>query len=254
MIQALYHQICLQSFFADDSNFLWTGDDVDSLFDMVNTELDKIVHWLAANRMSLNIEKTHYMIFAQKGKHVQSNKTICMNGSSISQVSSTKFDSNLSWKNHISYVRNKISKNVGIMARARKVLNCDTMLTLYYSMIYPYLSYCIHVWGSAFKSHLDKIIKIQKRIVRMMCGVSRKTHSFPLFQASDILNIEKVYEYTVGLLMYKFHHSQVPCIISELFIENSDIHSYFTRQSHLLHVPKCRTEIGKRSFRYKATI
>ena len=53
--------------FADDSNFFCTGNDVDSLLDMVNTELDKIVHWLAANRMSLNIEKNSSYDLFPKG-------------------------------------------------------------------------------------------------------------------------------------------------------------------------------------------
>ena len=244
--------------FADDSNFFCTGKDIDTLLDTVNSELEKIIKWLNANKMSLNIEKNHYIVFSQKGKCTETEKSLCMNGLPISRVTHTKFlgvqiDSNLTWKNHIAYICNKVAKNVGILIRTRKVFNSVTMRMLYYSMIYPYLSYCIHVWGCVFKTYMGKIVVIQKRIVRIICGVSRRTHSYPLFQALDILNVEKLYEYTIGLMMYKYHHSQLPDVIKNLFTTNYEIHNRSTRQSHLLHIPKCRTTLGERSFKHQAT-
>ena len=78
------------------------------------------------------------------------------------------------------------------------------------------------------------------------------TLSFDVFfDLRCVLSVSQVYVYNIGLVMYKYHHGLLPHI-SHMFEKNSSIHQYNTRQSNLLHVPCCRTELGKRSFRFKA--
>ena len=57
--------------FADDTNMLGTDNDLEALIDNVNTKLEKIMKWLNANKLSLNIDKTHYMLFRNKGKFIK---------------------------------------------------------------------------------------------------------------------------------------------------------------------------------------
>ena len=155
--------------FADDSNFFYTDKDIDSLFSNVNSELEKIVEWLNANKMSLNIDKTHYIIFTMPGKNITNKKDIFMSGSKINEVSSTKFlgviiDKNLSWKFHIDHLCSKVSKNIGIMRKLKRMLDKNCMVSMYYSFIFPYFNYCIHVWGSAYKTYLSKVSLLQKKM------------------------------------------------------------------------------------------
>ena len=75
-------------------------------------------------------------------------------GETIGQVQETKFlgimlDSKLSWNSHIEYISKKISKGIGILCKARKYLPKNTLITLYYSFVYPYLNYCLEVWGKS---------------------------------------------------------------------------------------------------------
>ena len=69
-------------------------------------------------------------------------------GHEIEKVDSTKFlgvylDSGLTWRNHINYIKGKIARGIGILCKARKYLQESTLITLYYSFVYPYLCYCI---------------------------------------------------------------------------------------------------------------
>jgi len=68
-------------------------------------------------------------------------------------------------------VKNKISRGLGIICKARKLLNITTLILLYYAFIYPYLRYCVEVWGGALSSYKDVLIKIQKKIVRVMVWI-----------------------------------------------------------------------------------
>ena len=67
----------------------------------------------------------------------------------------------LNWCEHIAYVKNKVSKGVGILYRARQFLDKKCLYNLYYSYVYPYLIYCIEVWGSACQTHLHPLFLAQ---------------------------------------------------------------------------------------------
>ena len=63
-------------------------------------------------------------------------------------------DFKMSWINHINHVKSKVAKGIGILCKARKYLKQSTLLTLYYSFIYPYISHCLEVWGNANNTYI----------------------------------------------------------------------------------------------------
>ena len=106
--------------FADDTNLLLSHRDVTVLFNIVNQELKKIATCQLANKLSLNVNKTNFMIFKAKDKKLEQNMSIIINMQQIEQVKYTKFlglyiDEELSWKYHINHVTMKISKLKGII-------------------------------------------------------------------------------------------------------------------------------------------
>ena len=72
-------------------------------------------------------------------------------------------DNNLSWKHHIDYVAIKMSRTVGLICKLRHFLPRHTLLTFYLSLVAPYLTYGLTAWGQAYKSYLEKLLKLQKR-------------------------------------------------------------------------------------------
>ena len=87
-------------------------------------------------------------------------------------------DKQLTWKNHIC----KIAKTVGILCKARHFIEKDLLLSLYYSLIYPHLIYGNIVWGNNYKTILDSLIKIKKKVVRVKTISTYTESSKPLFQ------------------------------------------------------------------------
>ena len=85
-------------------------------------------------------------------------------------------DSHLSWKYHIDYVASKVSKIVGVIARLRHFVPVATLRSIYQSLIIPYLSYGLAVWGQAAKSQLNKLLLLQKRVT-CTDDVFLKTHN-----------------------------------------------------------------------------
>ena len=98
---------------------------------------------------------------------------VILDGKQLLNVKSIKFlgvilDNTVSWVEQINSIKNKISKSIGIISKARKSLNSNTLLTLYYSFIYPHLTYCIDSWGSAYETYLLPILKLQKKVLRLL--------------------------------------------------------------------------------------
>ena len=96
------------------------------------------------------------------------NIPIILNNTNLEQVTFTKFldviiDDKLTFELHIVYyTKNKISKGLGIIIKARKYLNRESLLKLCNCFIFPYLTYCVEVWGNTAEKYLDPLIKVQK--------------------------------------------------------------------------------------------
>jgi len=241
--------------FADDTNMFLVGKNVDDLIQTMNIELDKIVKWLECNKLSLNTTKTKFMIFSSKRRHPNHHSNIIINGEDIEKVSAIKFlgvtlNCNLSWLNHIQKTKVKVAKNIGVICKARRVLQQSTLALLYNTFIQPYLIYCIEVWGSASDSHILPLIRIQKKAIRIVCSVPPRTHTYPLFVSLNILNIRKLYQYMATIFMFKHHHQQLPDHCNDLFTSNAEIHDYNTRQRSMLHVPVTANNYQKRTIRF----
>ena len=131
---------------------------------ILNTELEKVNMWLKANKLTINTRKTHYVIFHRTRIKHNTNIKILINNNIVDYINNTKFlgviiDSNLNWAAHILYIKSKISKSIGILLKIRKFIPNNTMRNMYFTFIYPYLIYCIEVWGNAQHTHLDPLKK-----------------------------------------------------------------------------------------------
>ena len=79
------------------------------------------------------------------------------------------FGDNLDWSNHISYINRKIAKGIGIICRAKKkYFNTSALINVYNAFGFPYLIYCVEVWGNALSTHIQPLVKLQNKIVRII--------------------------------------------------------------------------------------
>ena len=152
--------------FADDTNLFYEHKDLKTLFSLVNQELQKINEWFEANKLSLNVGKTKYLLFHQPGRKNDLPlllPRLLIKKHKVERVKSIKFlgvllDENLSWKDHIKYIENKVAKNIGLLYRAELFLDKNSLLTLYYSYIHTYLNYANLSWGSTNRTNLKKLL------------------------------------------------------------------------------------------------
>ena len=159
-------------------------------------------------------------------------------------------DEKLSWKQHTQYINTKLSKNVGILCSAKKILQLSTMITLYYSFIYPYLAYCNELWGYCSKKYLDSTLKIQKLCCRIIAGAPRRTSSEQLFNKLRVLSLQNIHKLKLLVFMFKFYKGQLPNIVECMYSRKST-YTNRTRNTHFMIVPLCKSQVGFNSIKYQ---
>jgi len=223
--------------FADDTNLFHSDKDISKLETTINYELCKLSEWFRSNKLSLNAKKTNFILFGSGRKHIGPNQFILkLDGNILEQVRSTKFlgvyiDDKLTWKEHIDYISPKILKGLGIMRRIKNQVTHAVMLTLYYTLIYPYLHYCNIIWGNAKLSILKKISNLQKRAVRIITYSNYNASTGPLFARLRLLKLADIYKLQVSLFMFKFKFKLLPSSCCHYFeITDSSTRAHATRK------------------------
>ena len=161
---------------------------------MLNNELQNIDVWLRCNKVSINVQKTNLCYLWSESEESQSSFSLSFGGHPLTQSNVTKFlgvciDEHLIWKYHISFVCKQVTKSVGILSRTRFYLSCKTKLMLYYTLIYPYITYCNSTWSSTYVSNFNRIYYLQKRAVRAVTNSEYRAHTARLFSKLKILDI-----------------------------------------------------------------
>ena len=93
--------------------------------------------------LTVNIKKTHYMMFHRTRIKFNTNFKILINNNLIDHTNNTKFLGviihKMNWSAHIQYIKNLISKSIGILFKIQNFLDNHTLRSMYFSFIYPYL-------------------------------------------------------------------------------------------------------------------
>ena len=244
--------------FADDTNLFFSHSDLTQATDIMNRELYNTTQWLNSNRLSLNVKKTHFMVFKTPRKLIDtSNISIQISDESISQTKASKFlgiiiDENLTWKTHMNDIARKVAKNIGIINKVKTIFSERMLLMLYFTMIYPYLSYGNIVWGSTYSSTLQRIFLLQKRIIRIISNSPFLAHSKPLFQKLGLLNIFNINIFQTSNFVFDYLQGNLPQCFQGMLQQNNVFHKHKTRSANDFHFPFVRTNVAKFSFRFHA--
>ena len=231
----------------------FTNDFSASTSDLINHELDEYHIWLRANKLSLNIGKTKYMIFHSPRSDTPQ-LSLLVNGQPIEKVSSFNFlgllvDDNLSWNSHINSLKTKLSSAIGMMHRLKHEFPSSTLQLIYQSLVVSRMTYMNFLWGSAS----SKLLPLQKRAVRIINGSPYLAHCDPLFKKLNILKIDDLYNMSVMRFHFNFVNGRLPNFFNaNLNLKSrSEIHSHYTRFNNYYNVPLIRFNYLKNNAVFK---
>jgi Reverse transcriptase (RNA-dependent DNA polymerase) len=258
--------------FADDSNALAKNRNLSDLIDFINLELQKLAIWFKANKLSVNAEKTKYMIFRTKNRNVNMNgKSIYLNfndfgtrelphlkialtrvhnesisGNRTYKMLGVLFDEFLSFNQHLSYMQSKISKSLFILNRSKNFLPKRALRMLYFALVHCHLTYCPIIYSIASKTQIKKLQIVQKKAIRVISGVGFNDHTAPLFISNNIMPIDLIIKQSKLLFMHAIKYRYGPISFYDVFALNNDDIGYELRYANEFHLPRVRIELFKR--------
>ena len=242
--------------FADDTNLLFSADSSQKLHKEINDELKLIFDWLCANRLSLNVAKTEFIIFRPPRKKLEQRVYLKLNGVKIYESTKIKYlgiilDNRLTWKHHVHELSKKLNRAVGMIYKIRDNCSDSVLRSLYFSLFNSHLTYALSVWGNCDAIHSNKLLLLQKKIVRAISFAKFHDPSKPLFKELNILSFDDLYKCQLASLMWDYDHGNLPDNLNSLFTSRESIHSVNLRNSanHRLYTSfKWNTKYGTKSF------
>ena len=218
---------------------------------LINEELVKINDWLKINKLSLNVVKSKFMIFQKKKKNIQI-LNLKIDNVNIDQVKEFNFlgliiDTNLNWKKHAEKISNACSKKIGILNKLKHILPLDIKKILYNSLIVPHINYCIMAWG--FES--NRIIKLQKKALRIITLSNYISHTEPLYKQLSLLKVDDILKLQQLKFYYKYLHNDLPRYLQNWrFVFKCEVHGHDTRYKNKIYTYKIKHEFAKKCLRH----
>ena len=247
---------CIQ--FTDDTMLVFVHRNLNYLRYCVENELSIVQDWFNANRLTLNVGKSSYLLFQGK-KQPSICFQIVLNGIEIPRVRHTKFlgtwiDDRLNWEVHANKILTKIKCGLGMLRRSKNLLTSKAKHLLYFGQIHSHLCYCLVVWGSMLsKQILTKLTNVRRKAVALI-DPSKKIDE--LFRRYKILKVTDLIHLELCKLGYKLCHDLLPKKLAEnirkdhnqVSIEKN--HKYSTRRKTIPNLPQAAGAKYRSSFLY----
>jgi len=255
--------------FADDTNILLSHPNLQTLVSTFNCELRKVSLWFKVNKLSLNVSKTNFILFSNN-RHRRSSSSInlLIDDKPILSVNETKFlgviiDKNLNWNQQITKISTQISRSVGIIRRLKNFLPQHILISLYNTLVLPYISYCniswaitlskfeiLCPWTSTETTKLDKIFILQKKAVRSCTNSTFNAHTKSLFHDLKTLNVFDINKLHTALFMYRYANNLLPNSFEGFFTQPNEYHSHNTRTADNFQISSNHSNINRNSIKY----
>lgn len=244
--------------FADDTTVYMSHGSINVLFDDMNSELSRLTYWLDLNKLTVNTDKTKYLIFASTPKlKIIKNKycnEIRLKGKTIERVEKIKFlgvilQQNIKWHEHINVLAHKLRSTIAIINRLKHFVPSKILLSLYNSLILPHLNYCINVWGKTERYNSNRLLLLQKKGIRGIANIGYREHTNLLFREYKIMTLNQLYNFKISTIMYKYYNNQLPEAFENYLQPAEAIHRYPTRKKDTLRILQHSTAICESSLK-----
>ena len=181
--------------YADDMLIINQNAEMSGMRLELQRSLNTIIRWCNYNKLTINKDKTKYMLVSNKRSEEECSITI--GDRTLCKVSQYEYlgvtiDSELKMNSQVDSMYKKANTKLGILSKIRRYITEETAVKVYKIMIRPYLEYIDFVIESSTKEKIDRIDNLQRKALRRIeyCNnpEERKTYE----ELGGIYKIEKL--------------------------------------------------------------
>ena len=227
----LYVNKCNISMYADDVACFSCAKNLNDLYLKFNDDLENISLWYNSNHLSINIDKSNYVIFTSRVMMSKINNLIDstnlnlkINNNVFSRVNHAKYlgltlSADLGWETHVDNILVKVNIQIGMLNRLKPFAPKKILLTYYYANIHSHIFYALPIWGVYYNNYLNNLVIAQKRAIRMVDKADYLASADPIFTKYNVLNFNKLWAHSTMCFVFNFlnniYHSNIPINFSK---------------------------------------
>ena len=141
-----------------------------------------------------------YLTFGNYSNSVAETLNIEIQNQKIRRVMAYKylgihFDYNMRWDKHIEYVYSKTKYLILVLYKLKKIMDTNTLMTMYYAFFHSFINYGIIAWGGAYKTRLDLLQRTQDRLLKIIYKNKFYNKRIPLNLNESFILESLVYHY-----------------------------------------------------------
>ena len=238
--------------YADDTHVTVTSDSIEELFESAREEMMNISEWMRINNLSINPQKTEYMIIGhpRRTNKISSHEPLMLNGAEIKRVKETKslgilVDEGLNWKEQYGNVKGKVSGGLWSLKKLMKLVPQSQLVNIYHALVKSHLRCANVVWGSLSSTKLEGLQRLQNRAQSIIERAKIKDQ-----WSRDWLTVEQLINFDRSVMTYKMMNKICPESLWDRYKTRNVYSSYRTRNCTDIQLPRYNLEYSKKSFHY----
>ena len=241
--------------FADDTSLLSYGLNLNDVIIQAKELFDKLYHWCVANKLSINSDKTNFVLFHMKNKPVPNDfDSIRTNHMTIRRVKIINYlglviDENLYWNAHADFVCASLVKYFGIFNHIKSFITSRIARQMYFAFINSRISYGIEVYGHCADEHLNKLQTLQNKLLKLMLKLDRRTSTNQLHRNLSLLKVSDIHTVSVLCFVNNCRAARCPGTFCNYY-QVRQTERELRNKDHL-DVPWARTDMGLSSCNIK---
>ena len=226
-----------------------------SLKKIAEQEIKNVYDWLISNKLTLNWEKTFFVIYRSKRKVIEDICELKINHNCIKRVNSITYlgmtiDEHLKWDKHVMNICSKLTRNFHLFYNLRNLLPNHLKRQLYYSLVHSRIQYGIEVYGNCAKIMITRIQTMQNKLLKVLFKRPFRTPTIDLHNEYKLLKVEDIYRLNLMKFVFNSVRKQSISQFHKYFKFQRTIHSHETRQQTLLYFERPRTAFGENSIKH----
>jgi hypothetical protein len=227
--------------YADDIALAFTGASIEDIEVDSSAPLHSLVSFLSHSGLSISIKKTKFISFGtSRGTPKETPQLYLSDDCPVAESDTYKYlginiDAHFDWECHIDSICKKVSSGLFVLRSFASYRSEQLHRSIYFSLIEAHLRYCIALWGSSNTTSLNRLLRLQKRAIRIMAGLKRRDSYRNAFSRLGLLTLTGLY--LLEVITYARFHCALP--------DGSHYHDYNTRSAVQLRSAPVRLNVAK---------
>lgn len=221
--------------FADDASIVYKGNNIDTLFEDMQHDMNLIQRWFYNNGLTINVAKTKYVIFSSTDRFNDVTHNLFLGQERVERVENVNYlglmlQQNLKWNIHVDQVHRKIVKFLGILRRSSHMLPEKEKKNLFYAHVHSQICYLNIIWQNAPHYVMNKITVTLNKFMRVIFWeqyLDPNVRTLDLYKNNHVLSFSQINFFESTLFMFKLKHNLIKHNLD--LRSYSELHRYNTR-------------------------